>query len=189
MRKQKAFLAASLVLLLLGISAWQCGGAERLEEPTPQAVATAQLRLGESGVYEGMTVTLVKYELTDTRIEVLGTNIPAEVGHHWLWLYARAENRGSKPAFRPIPLLFDVWHKGREVASICQEPYEGDPHQPSFNCGPYMKMQPGESCEGWLYVAPGLRDDWALEDLVVSYGDMCDSESRPWTPCLYWRLE
>jgi len=35
MGKQKAFLAVSLVLLLLGISAWQCGGgAERVEEPT-----------------------------------------------------------------------------------------------------------------------------------------------------------
>jgi hypothetical protein len=86
-------------------------------------------------------------------------------------------------------LLFDVWHKDREVASICQEPYEGDPHQPPFNCGLYMKMQPGESCEGWLYVAPALPDDWALEDLVVSYGDMCDSEFRLWPPCLYWRLE
>lgn len=40
MRKQKAFLAASLVLLLLGISAWQRGEAERAEEPTQAPLAT-----------------------------------------------------------------------------------------------------------------------------------------------------
>jgi len=40
MRKQKAFLAASLVLLLLGISAWQSGEAERAEEPTEAPLAT-----------------------------------------------------------------------------------------------------------------------------------------------------
>ena len=34
MGKRKAFLAASFVLLLLGITAWQCGGAERVVEPT-----------------------------------------------------------------------------------------------------------------------------------------------------------
>jgi len=39
-RKQKAFLAVSLVLLLLGISAWQWGGAGREEEPTEAPLAT-----------------------------------------------------------------------------------------------------------------------------------------------------
>lgn len=41
MRKRQALLAASLVFLLLGISAWGCGGVERAKEPTGTEVATS----------------------------------------------------------------------------------------------------------------------------------------------------
>lgn len=66
MRKQKAFLVVSLVLLLLGIGAWGCGPAET---PTPAPTFTPQPTLAlPLSKYEGTRLSLL-YPTGWTEIE------------------------------------------------------------------------------------------------------------------------
>ena len=172
-----------------------------LPTPTPTPVPTftpvtaAPLELGQFGTfYHGLSVSVMSREWTD----FVQSEFPfyAEPGHHLLWIHVRAENRTDAPAYKP--LIFLLWHQGRRVDGIFVPALHGDPHQPPFHCGPYATMDPGEFCEGWLLfwpynarlpAAPAIPDEWKPEELLISYGDLCDSVSPLFGPCLYWRLQ
>lgn len=62
MRNRQALLAASLVFLLLGISAWGCGGVERAGEPTETPVATSVSLAGPTSTPQPtVSVTSITY--------------------------------------------------------------------------------------------------------------------------------
>jgi len=157
--------------------------------PTFTPVAIGPMQLGQFGTYNGLSISVLWREWADFRMVIPEFRIDAQPAHHILWIHVRAENRTDRPVDKPIEFIFDVWHQGRQVDGISESSPESDPHQPPLECGPYSMMNPGEVCEGWLCYFPDIPDDWSREDLLVSYGELCDSESAWFPPCLYWRLE
>jgi hypothetical protein len=147
------------------------------------------MELGEFGTYDGLSISVLWRQWADFRMAMPELRIDAEAAHHMLWIRVRADNRTDHPVDKPTEFDLDLWHQGRQVDGIFQNSPESDPHQPALECGPYRMMNPGEVCEGWLYFFPDIADDWSREDLLVSYGVLCDSESAWFPPCLYWRLE
>ena len=139
------------------------------KETTATQLESSKLEPGQGFIYNGVKIALTKYEIE-----------PADwTDKNILWVYLYVENIDNVPHNHIYgDMDFKLYHNGREDGYLGSFNLAG---RKNYDTGPYSKLYPGETCEGWLNEF--IPTDWKAEDIEIHFKPFLSG-----TICI-WKLE
>lgn len=131
---------------------------EKSETTVAEITAAAEttgpaLMAGQEFIYNGLKISLTKYEIMETNI-----------GKNELWIYLYVKNVGNDSRSHIYPWDFYIYYNERKGEPLLNfADIEGA--KKMYDVGSYDKINPGEICEGWT--SQYIPIDWKAENIDI----------------------